>query len=77
MHLRNKTTSEFRTVFLSPLSIPNSQNSLYMASLCYRVHGIVNLTRLLEWRLQYHFVGGRGKGLVVVLVSKRISCRHI
>ncbi len=29
MDLRNKTTSEFRTVFHSPLGVPNSQVSLY------------------------------------------------
>ncbi len=28
--LRNKTTSEFRTLFHSPLGVPNSQVSLYM-----------------------------------------------
>ncbi len=28
MDLRNKTTSEFRTVFHSPLGVPNSQVSL-------------------------------------------------
>ncbi len=30
MDLRNKTTSEFRTVFGSPLGVPNSQVSLYL-----------------------------------------------
>ncbi len=30
MNLRNKTTLEFRTVFDSPLGVPNSQVSLYM-----------------------------------------------
>ena len=30
MELRNKTTSELRTVFRSPLGIPNSQAPLYM-----------------------------------------------
>ncbi len=30
MDLRNKTTSEFSTVFDSPLCVPNSQVSLYM-----------------------------------------------
>ncbi len=29
MDLRNKTTSEFRAVFLSPLGVPNSQVSLH------------------------------------------------
>ncbi len=29
MDLRKKTTSEFRTVFPSPLGVPNSQVSLY------------------------------------------------
>ncbi len=32
MNLRNKTTLEFRTVFGSPLSVPNSQVSLYLQS---------------------------------------------
>ncbi len=30
MDLRNKTASEFRTLFLSPLCVPNSQVSLYI-----------------------------------------------
>ncbi len=30
MELRNKTTSEFRTVFRSPLGVPNSQVPLYL-----------------------------------------------
>ncbi len=30
MDLRNKTTSEIRTVFLSPLGVPNSQVALYI-----------------------------------------------
>ena len=30
MDLRNKTTSEFRTVFDSPLGVPNSQVPLYI-----------------------------------------------
>ena len=30
MDLRNKTTSEFRTLFPSPLDVPNSQVSLYL-----------------------------------------------
>ncbi len=30
MDLRNKTTSEFRAVFDSPLDVPNSQVPLYM-----------------------------------------------
>ena len=30
MDLRNKTTSQFRTVFDSPLGAPNSQFPLYM-----------------------------------------------
>ncbi len=29
-NLRNKTTSEFRTVFHSPVGVPNSQVSLYL-----------------------------------------------
>ncbi len=33
MDLRNKTTSEFRTVFDSPLGVPNSQVPLYMEEL--------------------------------------------
>ncbi len=33
MDLRNKTTSEFRTVFHSPLDVPNSQVPLYMSLL--------------------------------------------
>ncbi len=33
MHQRNKITSEFRTVFLSPLGVPNSQVPLYMIEL--------------------------------------------
>ncbi len=32
MDLRNKTTSEFRTVFHSPLGVPNSQVSLYIVN---------------------------------------------
>ena len=32
MDLRNKTTSEFRTVFHSPLGVPNFQVSLYSIS---------------------------------------------
>ncbi len=32
MDLRNKTTSEFRTVFGSPLGVPNSQVPLYISS---------------------------------------------
>ncbi len=35
MDLGNKTTSEFRTVFHSPVGVPNSQVSLYMA--CRRI----------------------------------------
>ncbi len=31
MDLRNKTTSEFRTVFHSPLGVSNSQIPLYIA----------------------------------------------
>ncbi len=34
MDLRNKTTSEFRTVFLSLLGVPNSQVSLYNVFSC-------------------------------------------
>ncbi len=30
MNLRNKTTSELRTVFHSPLDVPNSQVRLYV-----------------------------------------------
>ncbi len=30
MDLRNNTTSEFRTVFDSPLGVPNSEVSLYI-----------------------------------------------
>ncbi len=32
MDLRNKTTSEFRTDLHSPLSVPNSQVSLYIVT---------------------------------------------
>ena len=35
MDLRNKTTSEFRTVFHSPLGVPNSQVPLYMYTIDY------------------------------------------
>ena len=34
MDLRNKTTSEFRTVFGSPLGVPNSQVPLYIYPIC-------------------------------------------
>ena len=41
MDLRNKTTSEFRTVLDSPLGVPNSQVPLY----CQYVYiGIMSLT---------------------------------
>ena len=35
MDLRNKTTSEFRRVFHSPLGVPNSQVSLYISFSAY------------------------------------------
>ncbi len=34
MNLRNKTASEFRTVFDSPLGVPNSQVLLYFPNVC-------------------------------------------
>ncbi len=37
MDLRNKTTSEIRTVFHSPLDVPNSQVRLYMNIKSYRI----------------------------------------
>ncbi len=37
INLRNKTTSEFRTVFDSPLGVPNSQVPLYLIALYAKV----------------------------------------
>ncbi len=45
MDLRNKTTSEFRTVFLSPLGVPNSQVSLYLIKRCCLLLKIFNMSR--------------------------------
>ncbi len=36
MDLRNKTTLEFRTVFHSPVGVPNSQVQLYMV-ICFKI----------------------------------------
>ncbi len=46
MDLRNKTTPEFRTVFLSPLGVPNSQVSLYIA-----FHAFSHPRRIFMWRV--------------------------
>ena len=44
MALRNKTTSEFRTVFDSPLGVPNSQVLLYIDAACFMCFASTNLT---------------------------------
>ncbi len=43
--LRNKTTSEFRTVFHSPLGVPNSQVPLYLQDLNFGEVSYFSLTR--------------------------------
>ncbi len=44
MDLRNKTTSEFRTVLDSPFGVPNSQVSLYIVigNGILHVHGLLH-----------------------------------
>ena len=46
MDLRNKTTSEFRTVLESPLGVPNSQFPLYMVAYC-------DFLQVSIWRPEY------------------------
>ncbi len=38
MDLRNKTTSELRTVFHSPLGVPNFQVPLYVADIIFQLN---------------------------------------
>ncbi len=45
MDLRNKTTSEFRNVFHSPLGVPNSQVSLYIHDIEVYYHRDIQILR--------------------------------
>ncbi len=52
MNLRNKTTSEFRTVFYSPLGVPNSQVPLDIGTLYREAKIIYSRNRKLKAELQ-------------------------
>ncbi len=64
MDMKNKTTSELRTVFHSPVSVPNSQVPLYAvcAWLCHSIPCIRFPSNVYIWYL-YDHIAARGYGI--------------
>ncbi len=84
MDLRNKTTSEFRTLFLSPLGVPNCQVSLYMYMLisktpnrCGTSHRVLWLEPTLIQRLNIFIFMDSFSRMLSIPPTSRWSYRYL